>query len=46
MTVESVTNAESGNKRHLFVLPYEGEQGSLLAGSLKLSITKLLPEAT
>ena len=39
-------NIESGNKRHLLVLPYQGEQGSRLVKSLKRSITRLLPEAT
>ena len=37
---------ESGNKRHLLVLPYQGELGSRLVKSLKRSITKLLPETT
>ena len=35
----SVINTESGNKRHLLVLPYQGEQGSRL-------VTKLLPKTT
>ena len=35
----SIINTESGNKRHLLVLPYQGEQGSRL-------VTKLLPETT
>ena len=42
----SVINTESGNKRHLLVLPYQGEQGPPLVKSLKQSITKLLPEIT
>ena len=42
----SVINRESGNKRHLLMLPYQGEQGSRLVKSLKRSITKLLPETT
>ena len=42
----NVINTESGNKRHLLVLPYQGEQRSRLVKSLKRSITKLLPEAT
>ena len=40
----SVINRESGNKRHLLVLPYRGEQGSRLVKSLKRSITNLLTE--
>ena len=31
----NVINIESGNKRHLIVLPYQGEQGSRLVKSLK-----------
>ena len=42
----NVINIESGNKRHLLVFPYQGEQGSRLVKSLKRSITKILPEAT
>ena len=42
----NIINTESGNKRHLLVLPCQGEQGSRLVKSLKRSITKLLPEAT
>ena len=42
----NVINLESENRRHLLVLPYQGEQGSRLVKSLKRSITKLLPEAT
>ena len=42
----SVINTESGNKRHLLALPYQGEQGPPLVKSLKQSITKLLPEIT
>ena len=45
-TDSNVTNIESGNKRHLLLLPYQGEQGSRLVKSLKRSITKLLSEAT
>ena len=42
----NVINTESGNIRHLLVLPYQGEQGSRLVNSLKRIITKLLPKAT
>ena len=42
----SVINTESGNKRHLLVLPYQGEQRSRLVKSLERNISKLLPEAT
>ena len=40
----SVINMESENKRHLLLLPYQGEQGSPLVKSLKRSITKILPK--
>ena len=42
----SVINTESGNKRHLLVLPDQGEERSRLVKSLKGSIAKLLPETT
>ena len=42
----NVINIESGNKRHLLVLPYQGEQGSLLVKFVKRSITKPLPKET
>ena len=42
----NVINIESGNKRHVLVLPYQGEQGSRFVKYLKRSIKKLLPKET
>ena len=42
----SIINTESGDKCHLLLLPYQGEQGSHWVKSLKRSITKLLPKTT